>query len=291
MNELIDAPLIHLSSDFIRAKEYLEAIISSSPDAICTTDMSGKFIYFSPGAEEMIGFKAGEMGNRYAREIYQGGILEAKKIMRLLTENGKIKNHQTILKGKNGRIIYASLAASMLRDRRGDIIGTLGIFKDISDRVRLERKLEDLSRTDNLTGLFNRRHFDQSLKQEWARARRQNYPLSLVLMDLNEFKLINDSKGHKAGDRFLKSFSAILRDSLRREEDMVFRYGGDEFTAILPGLTHEKAAAVMSRIWTRAKKSQINFSYGIAGTPPIHHIAKLIHAADAAMYRMKKSLR
>lgn len=291
MNELTDAPLIHLSSDFIRAKEYLEAIVSSSPDAICTTDMSGKFIYFSPGAEEMIGFKSGEMENRYAREIYQEGILEAKKIMRILTENGKIKNHQTILKGKNGHVIYASLAASMLRDRRGNLIGTLGIFKDISDRVRLERKLEDLCRTDNLTGLFNRRHFDQLLKQEWARARRQNYPLSLVLMDLNEFKLINDSKGHKAGDRFLKSFSAILRDSLRREEDMVFRYGGDEFTAILPGLNPEKAAAVMSRIWTRAKKSQISFSYGIAGTPPTHHISRLIRAADAAMYRMKKSLR
>ena len=289
MDSSIDFPLIHLSSDFIRAKEYLEAIVSSSPDAICTTDMSGKFIYFSPGAEEMLGLKAQGMGNRYAYEIYQGGIVEAKKIMRLLTENEQIKNHETIVKGKNGRFIYASLAASLLKDRQGNLIGTLGIFKDISARVHLEKKLEELCRTDNLTGLFNRRHFDQSLKQEWARAKRQDYPLSLVLMDLNDFKLINDSKGHKAGDRILKSFSALLRDSLRREEDMVFRFGGDEFTAILPGLNPHQADQVMKKILHRAKKFRIHFSYGISGTPPALNIARLLQTADAAMYRMKKT--
>lgn len=289
MDSSLDFPLIHLSSDFIRAKEYLEAIVSSSPDAICTTDMSGKFIYFSPGAEEMIGIQAQDMGNRYAHEIYQGGIAEARKIMRLLTENGQIKNHETVVKGKNGRIIYASLAASLLKDRRGNLIGTLGIFKDISVRVHLERKLQDLCRTDNLTGLFNRRHFDQSLKQEWARAKRQNYPLSLVLMDLNDFKTVNDSKGHKAGDRILKSFSALLRDSLRREADLVFRFGGDEFTAVLPGLKPHQADQVMKKVLHRARKFQIRFSYGIAGSSDVHSIDKLIQTADAAMYRMKKT--
>ncbi len=235
----------------------------------------------------MLGLKAHGMGNRYAYEIYQDGIAEAKKIMRLLTENDKIKNHETLVKGKNGRLIHASLAASLLKDRQGNLIGTLGVFKDISARVHLEKKLEDLCRTDNLTGLFNRRHFDQSLRQEWARAKRQNYPLSLVLMDLNDFKIVNDSKGHKAGDRILKSFSALLRDSLRREADLVFRFGGDEFTAVLPGLKPQEADRVMKKILHRARKFQIDFSYGISGTPPTQTIARLIQTADSAMYQMK----
>ncbi len=291
MAATIDFPLIHLSSDFIREKEYLETIISSSPDAICTTDISGRFIYFSPGAEAMMGFSASEMQGRSAHEIYADGKQEAKNLMRKLREHGKIQDYETILKRRSGKTIHASLAASLLRDRKGEVIGTLGIFKDITERVNLEKRLQELCRTDNLTGLSNRRHFEELLKQELLRARRQNYPLSLVLMDLDGFKSVNDNLGHKAGDRLLKSFSATLRNSLRQGVDLTFRYGGDEFVALLPGLTPLQAEGVMRRILSllkdRPKEKRMPFSYGIAGSPPHANAARLIHSADVALYRMK----
>jgi diguanylate cyclase (GGDEF)-like protein/PAS domain S-box-containing protein len=293
MATTMDFPIIRLSSDFIRAKEYLEMIVSSSPDAICTTDISGRFIYFSPGAEAMMGFKMEKIIGRFASEIYAEGAKEARSVMRALRERGKIKNHETILKGNDDRVIHASLAASLLKDHKGATIGTLGIFKDITERVNLEKRLQELCRTDNLTGLSNRRHFSEALKLELLRAKRQGYPLSLVLMDLDGFKSINDRFGHKAGDRLLKSFSALLRDSLRQGVDLTFRYGGDEFTAILPGLPPSQAEGVMQRILraleTRPEKSRIAFSYGIAGSPPFASPARLIQSADAAMYKMKKS--
>ena len=86
-------PLIHLSSDFIRAKEYLEAIVASTSDAICTTDIEGRFIYFSPGAEKMLGFSAAEVIGRPAHQFYSGGHEEARRVMKLLQKQGTLENY------------------------------------------------------------------------------------------------------------------------------------------------------------------------------------------------------
>lgn len=293
MDATTPLPLIHLSSDFIRAKEYLETIVTSSPDAICTTDLSGRLVYFSPGAETMMGYTVDEVIGHHAYDLYSSGKKEAQAIMGLLKNHGQIKNYEIVLKKRNGQILNASLAASLLKDRREQMIGTLGIFKDITERVKLERRLNELCRTDNLTGLSNRRHFTETIKQELLRSRRQNYPLSLVLMDLDGFKLVNDSLGHKAGDRLLKSFSAILRSSLRQGVDLTFRYGGDEFIALLPGLTADRAQNVIERILlilrNRPEKRRIRFSYGISSSPPLISATRLIQLADQKMYAMKKS--
>src|SRR5271167_1214864 len=101
-----EAPLIHLSSDFIRAKEYLEAIVTSTSDAICTTDVEGRILYFSPGAEAMTGASSANMIGRPAHALYAGGREEGRRIMALLRKNGALHNHETILKAKDGRKIH-----------------------------------------------------------------------------------------------------------------------------------------------------------------------------------------
>src|SRR5258708_10553019 len=92
----VRAPLIALSTDFIRAKEYFEAIVASSGDLICTTDVRGRIIYFSPGAEAMLGVSAAEVVGRPCHDFYQGGRTAAERIMRLLRENsdGRVRNHE-----------------------------------------------------------------------------------------------------------------------------------------------------------------------------------------------------
>ena len=289
------APLIHLSSDFIRAKEYLEAIVTSTSDAICTTDIRGRIIYFSPGAEAMLGATSAQMMGRWVHEIYADGKEESQRIMKELRRAGALKNRELAVKTRDGRLIHVSMSASLLRDRAGRVIGTLGISKDITQRVELERKLRELSITDNLTGLYNQRHFHERIAQEAQRARRARQKLSLVLIDLDGFKGVNDRLGHIAGDRVLRDFADTLQKGIRRHIDSAYRYGGDEFIVILPGQSARRAEAVASRLAASAVKavgaSGIGASWGVASLPRSGSVPDFIKAADKRMYAMKKKAR
>jgi len=278
--------------DYAGARDYLETIVSSTTDAICTTDMRGRFVYVSPGAERMFGVKSGELVGRYARSYYAAGMEEAQRIMRLLRRQERIQNCETVFKTPNGRRIHVIMSVSLLRDKTGRIIGTLGISKDITQRVDLERRLKQLSVTDSLTGLYNQRFFRERIIQEISRARRQRQKLCLLLMDLDGFKTINDQYGHLAGDRLLKTFAAFIQQSVRKDVDAAFRYGGDEFIALLPGLSEKRARAIAERIAACAGKTgreALRFSYGVASLSAEMGPKDLLERADRRMYRMKSA--
>ena len=287
------APLIALSSDFIRVKEYFEAIVASSGDLICTTDIRGRIIYFSPGAEAMLGLTAGAMIGRPCHGFYAEGRAAAERIMRLLRESpdGRVQNHVLKMKASGGRVLDVSLSASFLKDGRGRVIGTLGVGKDITDRVLLEARLRAMTRTDDLTGLFNQRHFHERLREEALRALRQKRKLSLVLFDLDGFKQVNDRLGHLEGDRILRAFAQSLNDNIRREVDSAFRYGGDEFVLLMPETGGPGAMRVARRVASAAKtslcKDGVSTSWGAAMLPRSGDVSKLVREADAAMFKMK----
>ncbi len=284
--------MIALSTDFIRVKEYFEAIVASCGDLICTTDATGRVIYFSPGAEAMLGLTAAQIAGRPAHNFYVEGRLAEERIMKLLRESpdGRVHNHEMRVKASGGRVLHVSMALSLLKDPRGRVIGTLGIAKDISDRVELERRLREMTRTDDLTGLYNQRHFHDRLREETARSRRQRDPLSMIVLDLDGFKQVNDKLGHLEGDRILKDFAAAVGDSVRREVDLCFRYGGDEFVLLLPGTTALKGARIARRIVKNAAplaKEGVTASWGVAQMPPSGDASEFVRAADSAMFQMK----
>jgi len=285
-------PLIALSTDFIRVKEYFEAIVASSGDLICTTDVTGRVIYFSPGAEAMLGLTSARAAGRPAHDFYVEGRVEAERLMKLLRQSpdGRVHNHETRMKASGDRILHVSMSLSFLKDNRGRVIGTLGIAKDIGDRVELERRLREMTRTDDLTGLYNQRHFHDRLREEAARSRRQGDPLSMIVFDLDGFKQVNDKRGHLEGDRVLQAFAGCVGDSVRREVDLCFRYGGDEFVLLLPGTTAVKGARVARRIVKAAApmaKEGVTASWGVAQLPPSGDASEFVRAADAAMFKMK----
>lgn len=289
-----EPPLIHLSTDYIRAKEYFEAIVSSTSDAICTTDVRGRIMYFSPGAEAMFGVTSAHMMGRNAYELYADKRAEGERIMKSLRRDGSIRNHETAVDTFDGRRIHISLSASLLRDRAGRVIGTLGISKDISDRVELEKRLRELSITDKLTGLLNQRCFIDRLATEVQRARRQRQKLSLILIDLDRFKHVNDTLGHMAGDQLLKALAGTLKRGLREHVDSVYRYGGDEFIIMLPGEPAAKASQVAQRLAQQAEDAlgpNARFSYGVATFPSFAAAEELLEAADRRMYAMKQQRR
>ena len=289
----VKAPLIALSTDFIRVKEYFEAIVASSGDLICTTDIRGRVIYFSPGAEAMLGRSANEAIGKPAHDFYEDGRNAAETLMRLLRESpdGRLHNHVLKMKASGGRILHVSMGASFLKDARGRVIGTLGVGKDITERVALEQRLREMTRTDAMTGLYNQRHFHERLREEANRALRQNRKLSMVLFDLDGFKQVNDRLGHLEGDRILVAFAKSLNDNIRREVDSAFRYGGDEFVVLMPETGGPGAMRVAHRIAAAAKatlsKDGVSTSWGTAQLPGSGDVSVLVRKADAAMFKMK----
>jgi len=163
------------------------------------------------------------------------------------------------------------------------------------------RQLQALSATDGLTGLANRRSFDQAWEQEWQRAVRQGLPLAVAMVDVDQFKAYNDHYGHQMGDLCLKIVAQTLAHAVQRAGELVARYGGEEFVVILPGLSGEEALAAMERIRAamqdqglpHAKADQagvVTLSIGVASCVPQQgsHAAELVQAADVAMYQAKQ---
>ncbi|MBI5245249.1 MAG: sensor domain-containing diguanylate cyclase [Elusimicrobia bacterium] len=286
------APLIYLSTEFIRAKEYLEAIVASTSDAIWTTDLSGRIIYFSPGAEKMLGRSLREAFAQSAAGFFAGGRLEASRIHRHLLAQGSLAEHETVLLRADKSKVRVSMSAALLKDRSGTIIGTLAISKDISRRIELEERLRELSITDDLTGLYNQRHFHEVAGAELRRAKRQGEKFSLLVIDLDHFKRANDLWGHLEGDRILQGTARAIRSCIRGDVDMAFRYGGDEFVVILPGLGEKTARSVAERIAAAAAKKPfaklVGLSIGAAALRPSDSLNDLLRRADSRMYRAKR---
>jgi diguanylate cyclase (GGDEF)-like protein len=162
-------------------------------------------------------------------------------------------------------------------------------------------RLEEISLRDALTGVANRRSFDQTLEAEWSRATRTRHPLALLLIDLDYFKNLNDTQGHRYGDRCLSAIARVLREVASRSGDMVARYGGEEFAVILPTTTQEAALGLAMQMQEAVADllienqtsigRYVSISIGIAGYcyPEPGTPAMLVEASDQALYLAKKN--
>ena len=162
------------------------------------------------------------------------------------------------------------------------------------------RQLAALSMTDGLTGIANRRHFDEMLQAEWQRARRSGEPVSLALLDVDWFKSYNDHLGHQAGDECLRRIARIMAGSVQRHTDMVARYGGEEFIVLAPGATGAGVRQVCERIRGELRllalphpgsvHGRVTVSMGVASASPAEGgtAQELLRRADDALYRAKE---
>jgi len=274
------------------------------PDPIIGVNRQGVITLFNPAAESLLGYSKAEMiGHFHIGNLYHPPEA-AKEVKRLMysPEHGKfgqIQNHETHLLSKQGRVIPIRISATVLSDNEEEI-GSVGFFHDLSETIALQDSLKKLSITDSLTGLYNQRHFHSLLGTEIERARRYQHYLSLVCIDMDNFKSVNDSLGHLEGDNLLRFVGDTLR-SLLRESDAAFRYGGDEFMLLLPETDAEEASyfgdrlievfeSQKSGILTEYNKTHlpVGLSIGISQINADDDANLVIKRADLAMYQAKK---
>lgn len=182
----------------------------------------------------------------------------------------------------------------------GEFIGLLSAMNFFEYYKDVEEHLSNLAVHDGMTGIYNRRYFDETLAREWKRTMREKAPLSLIMLDIDYFKKYNDTYGHQAGDECLRQVATTISGALRRPADMAARYGGEEFVVVLPNLKLEDSAkfgetirAKIEALKMEHKQSDANpfitVSLGIASVVPssISSYEELVGAADKALYSAK----
>lgn len=200
---------------------------------------------------------------------------------------------------RQGTRLYLAIDAGPIYDRDGKLIAVVETLRDMTLQKLAQAALQELANHDGLTGIANRRSFDDTLRLEWRRTMRDVQPLSLLMVDVDHFKQYNDTYGHIAGDECLKQVAQAMSNQMQRASDVVARYGGEEFSVILPNSSLDGALVVAERIRTAIQTLALPFagsefgrvtvSIGAATVMPSPLIDswQLISTADAALYDAK----
>ena len=210
------------------------AVVESSQDAIISKDLSDVITTWNAGAERLYGYTADEAKGKSITMLVPPGLDDdMPEILRRVHSGEQIDNYETIRARKDGTQVHVSLTVSPVCDRDGQLTGASVIARDISTRLRYQEQLRYLADHDALTGLLNRRQFEREVSEQVGRAHRYGELSTLLMIDIDGFKKINDTYGHRVGDRALKAIAVALKRRLR-DTDQVARVGGDEFAVLLP---------------------------------------------------------
>ena len=280
-----------------RDRDLLSYVVESSEDAIITESADGLITSWNNGATQLYGYSADEAIGRHISLIAPPGLTtEQSGLTRRVFAGEAIHHLETTQRRKDGSEVAVSLTASPVRDQHGEILSAAVIARDVTERRRYEQRLQYLAEHDHLTGLLNRRRFEEELSRELARASRAQTSGAVLSVDLDGFKAINDSAGHAAGDAVLREVARTLSRNLR-ETDIVARLGGDEFAILLPNTGPEPARKTAEHLLEALHSATVlvdgtplrpTASVGVAlfddesGRPE-----ELIVDADLAMYAAK----
>jgi diguanylate cyclase (GGDEF)-like protein/PAS domain S-box-containing protein len=286
-------------------KNRLRVLAEYSSDIILLTDQASRRLYVSPAVREVLGWTEEE----FLQQSYLHGVHpdDVERVRGLLSEGADWHRLTLVYRCQraDGQEIWLETQTSKFRE--GAHEGRVVTMRDITRRRHAELALEranhelaSLVWTDGLTGLANRRRFDEALASEWSRALRGRYPLAVLLMDVDHFKLFNDRYGHQAGDHCLITVAQTLGSGVTRSSDLAARYGGEEFAVILPATGVDDAARLAERIRQTitlllldhrgSPYGVVTVSMGVAGAVPHEggSVHDIVRAADEALYISKR---
>ncbi|HTD57245.1 MAG TPA: sensor domain-containing diguanylate cyclase, partial [Silvibacterium sp.] len=277
-------------------------------DVIVLTDLDGGRRYVSPAVAELLGWTPQELvGGTYREIVHPDDLNEWNSLLEASREGSAPKILQYRCRKKDGSYLWMESNLRLYNDpATGKPIGFVNVVRDISGRKAAEQDLEkafrlveSLASLDGLTEIANRRRLDQVLDHEWRIAMRARADISLLLIDVDQFKSYNDIHGHLAGDDCLRRIAKVISEMVSRPSDLVARYGGEEFAVVLPATPETGASKVAERIRAAIEvlamphegniHGVVTVSVGCATcTPePEMKLDCLIEAADSALYRAK----
>ncbi len=277
----------------------LAAIVESSDQAVLGLSPDLIVISWNPGAERLYGYTATEAVGRNVLDLLLPLDRPAETtFLHRVAQGDRVSGYETEVRVRDGRIIPISVAASPIIDHAGDIVGISSIAENISERKTLEERLHHQAFHDPLTNLANRALVKDRLEHALARQARAGGLLGVILLDLDDFKAINDSLGHRAGDELLVEVADRLR-RCTRDADTLARLGGDEFAILLEDLTdpdevlgvaQRVAESLSARFSFEGQTFPVSASLGIAfAEPDSATLDDIIRDADVAMYITKNT--
>ncbi|WP_313301731.1 sensor domain-containing diguanylate cyclase [Diaphorobacter sp.] len=290
----------------------LEAVHLHAPVALCTVDCQGQFVMTNLAMARLLGMSASDIDNATLCALMPDLWERLQLDIAHAQVDAALPDHEVAW--RNGCWLQATPHA--LRSASGGVVGLSIAWIDITARKQAEdhltqanRLLAAHARQDYLTGLYNRRYLDEQLAIEVARARRDAQSLSVCMVDVDYFKLYNDSLGHHAGDCCLRSLAGVMKECARRPSDIVSRFGGEEFAIVLPGTGAQGAMAVADAIRLKVQQlalehpasalGRVSVSIGVvtreaqktsassASIPDEQLACDLLRHADKAMYAAK----
>ncbi|HTY02340.1 MAG TPA: diguanylate cyclase [Rhodocyclaceae bacterium] len=271
-----------------------DGVYGVGPDGACT--------FINPAALETLGYAQHEVLGRLTHDLFHPHCEDGSDYPRsqcpvyCTLQDGEVRHAEDWFLRKDGTGIPVAVTATPIGGPNGGK-GVVVVFRDISDRRRLETALREEAATDALTRLPNRRYFLAEMERHLARIQRgEGRPAAVLMLDLDEFKRVNDSYGHDIGDEVLKHLATVVREILRRG-DLVGRLGGEEFAVLLPEATEEDARQLAERIREQIEQASLEadgrslrYTTSVGVTlmvPSDHSVRAALQRADAALYRAK----
>jgi diguanylate cyclase (GGDEF)-like protein/PAS domain S-box-containing protein len=289
----------------LEAKEAdFRLLAEESSDMVTRIGIDGRIQYVSPSSVRVVGWRPQQLLGQPALAGVNAEDLPRVEAMVAALKRGEGEDARIVYRTRHREKAEIWVESTMRVTKKygtDEITGVVAVSRDMTEHKDLERKLASLATLDGLTGIANRRHFDERLENEWKRARRDGTELSLLLIDVDHFKKYNDRYGHPGGDACLKSLAQVLAAQARRPADLAARYGGEEFVMLLPDTDRAGCELIGSAI--RDSLAVLDIDHEL--NPPSQKVtvsiggvtaawqdaqasaSSLIEAADQALYSAK----
>ncbi|WP_373485151.1 sensor domain-containing diguanylate cyclase [Acetobacterium malicum] len=283
-----------------QSEERHRLLADNAADVIWTMDLEGRFSYISPSVEKLRGYTVEEIMAQTPEEVLcpdslihmQEGLARAINSV----QNGlpfQVFRGELEQPCKDGSTVWTEATVSGIYSEDGRFIGMLGVTRDISERKLMEEEIRRLSITDKLTQSFNRLKLDETLEQQFESSKGGGVPFAIIILDIDHFKLVNDTYGHQVGDRVLIELVEALHDNVRAG-DVVGRWGGEEFLIILPETTLADATVLAERLRQAvaghafSTAGQVTISLGVSAFTTDSSPESIVSRADTALYQAKE---
>lgn len=290
-----------IEKKLLESEERHRLLADNAEDVIWTMDLQGNFTYISPSVQKLRGYTVEEVMTQSQEEVLcPGSLIHLNKGLERAVQSVRDGLPFQVFRGeleqpcKDGSTVWTETTVSGIYSEDDRFMGMLGVTRDISDRKIMEEEILRLSITDKLTQSYNRLKLDEALEEQLNLSKKTSLPFVILILDIDHFKLVNDTYGHQVGDQVLVELVSILHENVR-VDDIVGRWGGEEFLIIFPQTSLDIGFELADKLRNLVEEArftsagQVTISVGVSAYRKDLSSDSIVSRADAALYKAKES--